>query len=536
MERLAGKIMLLWGAKRWAVCFCAGALAVLSVPPFSFFAVLFVSFTLLVWLIDGANGNPDAGFLGRLRPAFWTGWWFGFGYFTGGLWWLGNALLIQAEDFAWALPIAVFGLPAVLAIFYGLATAFARALWSDGLGRIFALAAGFGLAEWLRSFVLTGFPWNAIGYGAMPVPLLMQSSALIGIFAMSALAVFVFSVPALIATRRGAVPGLLLALVLLAAHVGFGYWRLSTPLPQADGNMVVRLVQPSVDQSRKWDDEERVRIFDQLVALTEQPAESGVLPTHIVWPETSVPFLLTSNPAALARIGEALQEGQMLITGAVREESGEAGSDRRYYNSIFTIDHQGEILEAADKLHLVPFGEYLPFESLLKSLGLETIANVPENFSNGSRRHTVPVGNDRHFLPLICYEIIFPAQMRAEGPPADFILNVTNDAWYGNTPGPHQHFQQAQLRAAETGMPLVRAANNGISAVTDGRGRVIAGMSYNVIGFVDVEVPNRLQPISGILTPVLAFWLIIAVLLLGAVISRKSSVRNDRRRKTPKIS
>lgn len=525
MERLAGKIMLLWGAKRWAVCFLAGALAVLSLPPFSFFAVLFVSFTLLVWLLDGANGNPDSGFLGRLRPAFWTGWWFGFGYFTGGLWWLGNALLIEAEEFAWALPIAVFGLPALLAIFYGLATAFARALWSDGLGRIFAVAAGFGLAEWLRSFVLTGFPWNAIGYGAMPVPLLMQSSALVGIFAMSALAVFVFSAPALIATRRGAVPGLLLALVLLVAHAGFGYWRLSEPLPEADENIVVRLVQPSIDQSRKWDNAERTRIFETLISLTAEPSESGVMPTHVIWPETSVPFLLTSNPEALARIGQTLQDGQMLITGAVREESGEAGSDKRYYNSIFTIDDEGQIVDAADKVHLVPFGEYLPLASLLQSLGLETIAHVPASFSSGSRRHTVPVGNERHFLPMICYEVIFPSEMAAEGPPADFILNVTNDAWYGNTPGPHQHFLQAQLRAAETGMPLVRAANNGISAVTDARGRVIAGMSQNVIGFVDVQLPKTVQPNSGVWNASLAFWLTIAVLILGAMISRYSLKR-----------
>ena len=328
--------------------------------------------------------------MGRLRPAFWTGWWFGFGYFTAGLWWLGNALLIEAEEFAWALPIAVFGLPALLAIFYGLATAFARALWSDGLGRIFALAAAFGLAEWLRSFVLTGFPWNAIGYGAMPVPLMMQSSALVGIFGMSALAVVVFSVPALIATRRGLVPGLVIAVLLFAAHLGYGYWRLSQPTPGSEDNIVIRIVQPSIDQSEKWQDEERKQIFETLLSLSSNPSEDGIVPTHIVWPETSVPFLLTSNPAALAMIGETLQDGQTLIVGAVRSESGEAGSEPRYYNSIYTIDDEGQIVAAADKIHLVPFGEYLPLASLLESTGLETIANTPGSFTAGSRRNTVP--------------------------------------------------------------------------------------------------------------------------------------------------
>lgn len=519
MERLAGRIMLLWGLKRWLVAFLAGALAVLSLPPFDFFAVLFVSFTVLVWLLDGASGRADAGVIRRLFPAFWTGWWFGFGYFVGGMWWLGNALLVEAAQFAWALPFAVFGLPAILAVFYGLATALARALWSDGLGRICALALGFGLAEWLRSFAFTGFPWNAIGYGAMPVPALMQSSALIGLFGVSALAVFVFSAPALIATRRGAVAGLAMALLLLLVHVGYGYWVLSRTAAAGEGDLVVRIVQPSVDQSKKWDDAERNRIFESLINLSVEPAD-GRRPTHILWPETAVPYLLTSNPDALARIGEALEDGQTLITGAVRQETAGASQPARYYNSILVIDHTGQIIAAADKQHLVPFGEYLPLKSLLEGLGLGIIADAPGSFTAGTRRRTVPVPGGKHFLPLICYEAIFPEEMAAEGPPPDFIINVTNDAWYGATPGPYQHFRQAQVRAAETGLPLVRAANNGISAVTDGRGRVIGGLSQNVIGYIDVSLPGRIERKSNIWLPKVLFWMIIALLLVGAVYSR----------------
>lgn len=524
MERLAGRIMLLWGLKRWLLAFLAGALAVLSLPPFDFFAILFVSFTVLVWLLDGASGRADAGFIQRLFPAFWTGWWFGFGYFVGGMWWLGNALLIEAVDFAWALPFAVFGLPAILAVFYGLATALARALWSDGLGRICALALGFGLAEWLRSFILTGFPWNAIGYGAMPVPALMQSTAVIGLFGVSALAVFVFSAPALIATRRGAVPGLAIAVVLLLAHVGFGYWVLLRTGLADESELVVRIVQPSVDQSKKWDEAERNRIFESLINLSLEPAKDRQ-PTHILWPETAVPFLLTSNPGALARIGEALQEGQTLITGAVRQETAGASQSARYYNSILVIDHTGQIIAAADKQHLVPFGEYLPMKSLLEGLGLGIIANAPGSFTAGSRRRTVPVPGEKSFLPLICYEAIFPDELAADGPAADFIINVTNDAWYGATPGPYQHFRQAQVRAVETGLPLLRAANNGISAVTDGRGRIIDGLSQNVIGYIDVPLPGKIQNNRSIWVSKVYFWLIIALLLVGAVYSRYGFVQ-----------
>lgn len=330
MERLAGRIMLLWGFPRVVVAFLAGAIGALALPPFGFFAALFISFTLLVWLMDGSTGDPDGGWFARFRSAFWIGWVFGFGYFVAGLWWLGNALLVEADEFAWALPLAVLGLPAYLALFYGLAAAIARIFWSDGLGRMASLAFGFGLAEWLRGFVATGFPWNAVGYGAMPMPVMMQSAAVLGIFGVTVLAVFVFAAPALIGTRKGMRTGLTLAVLLSAAHLGYGAYRLhvadTLPVPAADNQPVVRIVQPVIDQARKLDDAERAAIFEEHLALSALPPENGSKrPDIIVWPETSVPFILTQNPDALTRIAEVLQDGQVLITGAVRSEDTGAG-------------------------------------------------------------------------------------------------------------------------------------------------------------------------------------------------------------------
>jgi apolipoprotein N-acyltransferase len=250
MERLAGKVILLWGWRRAAIAFAAGALAVFAQAPFDFPAVCFISFSLLVWLLDGSVAERGSGFVRRLIPAFVTGWWFGFGYFLAGLWWIGNALLVEADDFAWALPLAILGLPALLAFFYGFAAAVARSLWSDGIGRIAALAFAFGLAEWLRTFMFTGFPWNAIGYAAMPTPLLMQSASVVGLAGMNALAVFVFASPALLASSRDRRLGLIAATLIVAAHIGFGLWR---PLPGADKTLSIRAVQPSIDQSEKWD-------------------------------------------------------------------------------------------------------------------------------------------------------------------------------------------------------------------------------------------------------------------------------------------
>ncbi|TAN12466.1 MAG: apolipoprotein N-acyltransferase [Rhizobiaceae bacterium] len=489
MSRLAGKFMLLWGWRRALVAFLAGALAVLSQAPFDFFAAAFVSFPLLVWLLDGATAEPGATLVGRLKPAFAVGWWFGFGYFVAGLWWIGNAVVAESESNAWAVPLAVIALPALLAIFYGLAAAVARMFWSDGAGRIAALAFGFGLFEWLRSWIFTGFPWNAIGYAAMPVPLMMQSVSLVGLFGMNVLAVFVFAMPAVLADRRPARIGIALAVLLVVADLGYGSFCLSRADASGARLLDVRLVQPAIDQSEKWDHAIRDRIFDSLIDLTSAPPHSGAKkPSLIVWPETAVPFLFTQRPDALARIGKVLDPGQTLLTGAVRVE-GNPLDRPRYYNSVLAINDDGEITDAVDKLHLVPFGEYLPFENLLNSLGIQKLVDMPGPFVAGTERHPIRLADGLKALPFICYEVIFPGAGEKEAARSDLIVNVTNDAWFGDTPGPYQHLRQAELRAVELGLPMVRAANNGISAAIDAHGRILDAFALDARGGLDVSLP-----------------------------------------------
>jgi apolipoprotein N-acyltransferase len=491
MERLAGRVILLWGWQRVLAALAAGAFLVLSQPPYDFFAVGFVSFPVLVWLLDGATAPASAGFLRRLAPAFATGWWFGLGYFLAGLWWIGNALLVEADSFAWALPFAVVGVPALLALFYGLAAALARAVWGRGLVSLFALAFGFGLAEWLRTVLFTGFPWNAVGYAAMPVPLLMQSASVVGLEGMNALAVFVFAAPSLLGrqgARRaglGLATGLGLAALLCLLHVGFGVWRLSQPQGEPARTLAVRIVQPSVGMDVKWDRAEEDRIFGELMELSSAPPAAGApKPQVIVWPETSVPFLFTERPEALAAIGAMLTEGQMLLAGAVRSEG--AGSEAVYYNSIVAIDAGGEIVDAFDKVHLVPFGEYLPFAPLLERIGLTRFVAGPMTFAAGAGRNPLHLPDGIKAVPFICYEIIFPAEVAVDVAAGDIIVNVTNDAWFGNSPGPYQHFRQAQVRAVETGAPVIRAANTGISGVVDARGRILDAFALNVRSQLDV--------------------------------------------------
>ena len=496
MERLAGRVILLWGWRRALVALLAGALAALAQPPFDFFAVCFVSFTLLTWLLDGAAGQPGEGFLRRVAGPFVIGWFFGFGYFVAGLWWVGNALLVEADLFAWALPLAVFGLPAILAVFYGAATALARVFWSDGVGRIAALAFGFGLAEWLRTFTLTGFPWNAVGQAAMPVPALMQSVGVVGMVGMNTLAVFVFATPALLAAHRGRRAGLALAAILIALHAGYGFVRLSSAPATPDTLVNVRIVQPSISQTEKWDEEVRDRIFATYLELSSRaPANGADAPDLIVWPETSVPFILADRPDALVALGELVEEGQTLLAGAIRIEGD--GQSGRYYNSVVAINADGETYDAVDKIRLVPFGEYLPFSEVLSRLGMRHLVQSVSAFSAGGQRRAIETAGGVRALPYLCYEIIFPGIAGYGDGNADLILNVTNDAWFGDTPGPYQHFRQAQIRAVEAGRPLVRSANNGISGVIDAYGQVIDGFALDAVGVLDVAVPRQSLPEIG---------------------------------------
>lgn len=515
ISTFAGRLMLLWGAQRAAVAFVAGGLGALAQAPFDFPAIGFVSFPILAWLLDGAAGDVATGRLRKLRPFFVTGWWFGFGYFVAGLWWVGNAMLVDIEKYAWALPIAVLILPAGMALFYGAAAALARPFWSHGLGRLAALAAAFAVLEWLRGFVLTGFPWNAVGYAAMPVPALMQTVTIVGMVGMNALAVFAFSLPAMLAAPRGkALPMILLGL-LLAGHVGFGLARMGlAPMGEAE-TLTVRLVQPSIDQSRKWDRSLRDQIFATYLEMSAKPAENGARPQLILWPETSVPFLFQQRPDALAALGDMIGEGQTLLAGAVRMEGdGPTDPSARYYNSVVAVNSSGVLYDAADKVHLVPLGEFVPLEDLLGRIGITRLVELPGGFSAGGNRRAIEIAPGVRAVPYICYEVIFPGLAAAEAGDSDLIVNVTNDAWFGYSPGPYQHLRQAQVRAVEAGKPLLRAANNGISAVVDPYGRIVDALALDGVGTLDATVPLASAESWRSPRPELAGWLVVALLTI----------------------
>ena len=495
--RLAHSVMLAWGWRRILIAFAAGALTTLALPPLSVWPAPFLTFPILVWLIDGAA----AGRWGGIVSAAATGWWFGFGYFLVGLYWIGNAFLVDAKTFGWLLPFAVMLMPAGLALFTALGVALARLLWTRGAARVLALAVALTVAEWLRGHVLTGFPWNAFG-SALATPLsLAQSGALIGLWGLTFIAVFIYASPAVLmddptdSRRRWLAPAV--GAVVLTAMAAYGAIRLNSAPTSYVDNVRLRIMQPNLQQDDKFRYSQKQAVMDRYVALSARaggPQSTGMADvTHLIWPESAFPFFLTREPDALAQIAALLPDGAVLITGAARAPvSVPNAAVTRAYNSIYVIDHDGSVLSVYDKVHLVPFGEYLPFQDFLEGLGLMQLTKVSGGFIPGDRRRLMSAPRAPSFVPLVCYEIIFPGAAVPRGERASWMLNVTNDGWFGMSSGPYQHFQQARLRAIEEGLPLVRAANTGISAVIDPLGRVIRSLPLGSEDVLDSSLPRPL--------------------------------------------
>jgi apolipoprotein N-acyltransferase len=486
---------------RLAAAIACGALSALALPPLGWFPVLWLTLPALVVLLDHAGGAEKRGAIARLRPAFAVGWGFGFGYFVGGLWWIGAAFLVDAASFAWLMPLAVLALPAGLGLFWGMAAAVARLFWRPGWRRVVVLATFLSLAEYLRGHVLTGFPWNAFGYTIMPGPLLMQSASLVGLWGMTLLAFLVFAAPVLLfrATgggRRSDRFAFALLAALFLADLGFGAWRLATVDVAMVPGVKLRLVQPMIAQDEKWASGQDDEILGRYLRLSATGMADGAPApfTHLIWPETAFPFLLDQKPNALATIGALLPQGTTLVTGAARAEAVVNEPEARVFNSLQVIDADGVVRASYDKVHLVPFGEYLPFEASLRRIGLRQMVALPGGFDAGGAPATMSVPGAPKFGPLICYEIIFPGAAVAPTERPGWLLNVTNDAWFGKTPGPWQHLHQAVVRGVEEGVPVVRAANSGISAISDPLGNLVASLGIGNSGVLDGSLPAALPP------------------------------------------
>jgi apolipoprotein N-acyltransferase len=519
-ERAATWVAGLTGTRRALFAALIGACSVLAFAPIHAWPVLFLSFGALVWLLDGCHARGESRGH-RLKRAGIVGFWFGFGYFLAGLYWIAEAFLVEPWRHGWLIPFVMTAMPGGMALFFAAACALAMLLWLPGAGRVFALAIAIGLAEYARGHVLTGLPWNLLGYGVLANLPLMQLASLFGVYALSLLGVLLFASPfAIVAPEKSGLAGgkgsvaLAGALVLL---LGLGYgWgeRRLAHSPIASTDIRLRIVQANIDQADKWRPENSVEIFQDYLDLTKAGGLGGI--DIVIWPETAVPFPLADSPDALLAIGTVLPEGSSLVVGSGRivDEFGEQDEfiTERIYNSLLVIDHQGRVVSSYDKIHLVPFGEYLPFQDFLESLGVMQMTGVRGGFSVGSGPRRLAVPGAPAASPLICYEIIFPDEVIESGERPGWMLNATNDAWFGSSAGPYQHFHQARVRAIEQGLPVARAANTGISAVIDPYGRILAEIGLDEKGVIDADLPK-----VGPTTPFARLGIVveISVLILG---------------------
>jgi apolipoprotein N-acyltransferase len=482
---------------RWLLALAAGLAAALAHPPFGLLPGL-LGYPLLLWLVDTADTARP------LRSAFWRGWLAGLAYFGLGTWWIAEAFLVDIAAHGWMAPFAVAAMAGGVALFWGAAMAAYRLTGATGLSRVLVFTGVFAAFEWLRGHVLTGFPWNLPGETWRAGSAMSQTASLVGAYGLTWITLATISTAVLWREgRRGrfAIGG---AAAVLAGLFVWGAVRTAdiqvTEPGDRRGDLRVRIVQADVKQAAKYDPAHFQRIVDAYTGLTARPYP-GPPADIVIWPEGAIPAAVNDYlaPGTWTRraIEQSLRPGQVLLVGAYRYEGTPA--DTLYFNTLVAVRRTAEGLEPAgvyDKHRLVPFGEFLPLEDLLTRLGVKALVNAPESFATGPEPRPMRVAGLPPFQPLICYESLFPGFTRrgaqASGVAPAFIVNVSNDAWFGRTSGPLQHLNLASYRAIEEGVPILRSTPTGVSAVIDALGQVDAGaLRLGDTGVIDAALPQR---------------------------------------------
>jgi apolipoprotein N-acyltransferase len=473
--------------KRMLLVLVLGMIATTALPPVHIIFLLIPAFSGLLFLTQRAKGVWDA---------FWLGWWFGLGHFTTGLYWIAYALGVDLTSFAWLIPFTVLGLPAYFSIYSGAACAlaykFGRNASFKGAAQCLFFAALWSIFEILRGKVFTGFPWNLIGYSWVSVEGMLQVTAYTGIFGLSFITIFCSVLPVIVITNPASVRRTYKGTVLLLTYGALvliwvlGTFRLSGASFQNVEGVYLRLVQPNISQKEKWDRQRSEDHLKTLLVLSQLPSKQPL--THIIWPESAAPFYFEQDVLRRLEVAAIAPRAGSVLLGGIRVTG--TREDFKVWNGFMAIDAQGEVIATYDKSHLVPFGEYIPLRSVLpKNLKKITFGTV--DFSEGTGITTLKVPGLPPFSPLICYEGIFPGEVTSKKDVRpEWLLNVTNDAWYGPTSGPYQHFSITRIRAIEEGIPIIRVANTGISGVTDAYGRVQAYLDLNQKGVLDVYLPK----------------------------------------------
>lgn len=480
---IASRTAALSGWRRWGLALLLGAMATLALPPLGFLPVLLPSLCGLVWLLEGARSR---------RGAFAVGWAWAWAWYAIGFYWIGNAMLVDPQRFAWMIPFATMGLGAVQAVFIALAAVVVHASRAGGVARVLVLAGAWTAMEWVRGWFLTGFPWNPLGSVWDAVPQVLQLASLVGVYGLCAFTLLVFALPAALAdflTRRQRIVTLAAVFVLSGGAFVFGQLRLGAHPTESVPGIRLRLVQAAIAQRHMWRDDLRQGQLLDHVTLSRGPGFDRV--THVVWPETAAPFFLDLDPAARSLVAAAAPPGGVVLTGAPRITP-QGAQPMQLWNSLMAIDGAGQMLGLYDKVHLVPFGEYVPLRGLLP---IAKLTAGGTDFSAGEGLRTLDIPGLPPVGPFICYEAVFPgAVVGRDQKRPEWLLTLTNDGWFGRSAGPHQHLAAGRMRAVEEGLPLVRAANTGISAIIDPVGREVQRLDLGQRGVIDGDLPKPVAP------------------------------------------
>lgn len=459
---------------KYFLTFLCGAVAALSMQPYNLFPALFIGLSGF-WIILSS--------VMRKRDGYISGFLFGLGYFLTGIWWVGNALLVGGNPYLWALPLAVLGLQSLLALYPMIAGGL---IVTYASGRSFSsflfFVAVMGLFEWIRGHALTGFPWNLFGMAWADYLPMAQSVSVLGIYGLSLLSILIASAAGFLIKGNMARQHKIYLCVSLIALSGalffFGQYRLDTNQTEYHNSTSVRVISPNIPQDDKWNpilySENFVKTIDSMNPFFGTNDQNTAQTRILVLPETAFHHNIFRDEQAREILRDTLNQYKgdvFLFTGALRTDIDVTTNEKNYYNSLIAYDRDLNIIKTFDKAHLVPFGEYIPFQ---KYIPIGPVTSF-EGMKHGEGLTTWNIPNVPPVSPLVCYEIIFPSSVisKNQTPRAEWIVNATNDAWYGISPGPYQHLAQTRMRAIEEGVPVIRSANTGISSVIDSYGRIL---------------------------------------------------------------
>ena len=468
-----------------------GAISSYSLPPYNYFIINFITFSLFfIFLFKKRKTNSNN------KSFFKHGWFFGFGYFLCSLYWIAISLTFD-ESFKFLIPIAIVLLPAFLAIFYGLITYFFSIFYSKNIiSTFFIFSILYGSVEFIRGLILTGFPWNLIAFSFSESIYFIQILSVIGTYSFNLICISLFTVPAIFILRK-ARKEIIVCSFFIVISIGFlifGNLKYNqfNNLADIKNNFIIRTVSSKISLDRFYSKQDELKIIKELISLSNPEKKE---PTVFLWPEGIIPDSYLKDMDMYKELfSNNFGNDDLIIMGLSSVQT--KNSENLFFNSMAVFNNKLDLIQSYNKVNLVPFGEFTPFEKVLSLVGIKTVTNDYQSFSRGENLKALLIKNDKielKLLPLICYEIIYSNRLFKDKN-FDYIINISEDGWFGNSIGPKQHFSHSIFRSIESGKYIIRSSNNGISAIINPIGIVEQRVEFGSKGFVELSESKVIKP------------------------------------------